>query len=80
MQQRHAHDIPRIEQEDPLRPAWEHHATAEHVGDAKPTRRRGGSEERYGEQGRQALLEFRRTYNSTWLIERLRFRPPDAVR
>jgi putative transposase len=29
---------------------------------------------------RQALLEFRETYNSTWLIERHGFRPPDAVR
>ena len=32
------------------------------------------------EQLRQALLEFRRTYNSTWLIERHDFRTPDAVR
>ena len=32
------------------------------------------------EQLRQALLEFRRTYNSTWLIERHGFRTPDAVR
>ena len=32
------------------------------------------------EQLRQALLEFRRTYNSTWLIERHGFRPPNAVR
>ncbi len=29
---------------------------------------------------RQALLEFRETYNSTWLIERHGFRPPSAVR
>jgi transposase InsO family protein len=29
---------------------------------------------------RQALLEFRETYNATWLIERHGFRPPDAVR
>lgn len=32
------------------------------------------------EQLRQALLEFCRTYNSTWLIERHGFRTPDAVR
>jgi hypothetical protein len=32
------------------------------------------------EQLRQALLDFRRTYNSTWLIERHGFRTPDAVR
>ena len=32
------------------------------------------------EQLRLALLEFRRTYNSTWLIERHGFRTPDAVR
>jgi putative transposase len=32
------------------------------------------------EELRQALLEFRRTYNSTWLIERHGFRTPDAVR
>ena len=32
------------------------------------------------EQLRQALLEFRQTYNSTWLIERHGFRTPDAVR
>ena len=32
------------------------------------------------EQLRQALLEFRRTYNSTWLIERHEFRTPDTVR
>ncbi len=29
---------------------------------------------------RQALLEFRKTYNSTWLIERHGFKTPDAVR
>lgn len=29
---------------------------------------------------RRALLEFRETYNSTWLIERHGFRPPNAVR
>jgi transposase InsO family protein len=29
---------------------------------------------------RQALLQFRDTYNSTWLIERHGFRPPNAVR
>ncbi|HEV7267973.1 MAG TPA: integrase core domain-containing protein, partial [Falsiroseomonas sp.] len=29
---------------------------------------------------RQALLEFRDTYNTTWLIERHRFRPPAAIR
>ena len=32
------------------------------------------------EQLRLALLEFRQTYNSTWLIERHGFRTPDAVR
>ena len=32
------------------------------------------------EELRQALLEFRDTYNATWLIERHSFRPPDAVR
>jgi putative transposase len=32
------------------------------------------------EELRQALLEFRETYNATWLIERHGFRPPDAVR
>jgi putative transposase len=32
------------------------------------------------EQLRQALLEFRETYNITWLIERHGFRPPAAVR
>jgi putative transposase len=32
------------------------------------------------EQLRQALLEFRQTYNSTWLIQRHGFRTPDAVR
>jgi putative transposase len=29
---------------------------------------------------RRALLDFRETYNSTWLIERHGFRPPSAVR
>jgi transposase InsO family protein len=29
---------------------------------------------------RQALLQFRDTYNSTWLIERHGYRPPAAVR
>ena len=29
---------------------------------------------------RRASVEFRETYNSTWLIERHGFRPPDAVR
>jgi len=29
---------------------------------------------------RRALIEFRETYNSTWLIERHGFRPPSAVR
>jgi putative transposase len=28
----------------------------------------------------RALLEFREAYNSTWLIERHGFRPPDAIR
>lgn len=32
------------------------------------------------EQLRQALLEFQRTYNLTWLIQRHDFRSPDAVR
>jgi putative transposase len=32
------------------------------------------------EELRRALLEFRDTYNATWLIERHGFRPPDAVR
>ena len=32
------------------------------------------------EELRQALLEFRETYNATWLIERHGFRPPSAVR
>jgi putative transposase len=32
------------------------------------------------EELRQALLAFRKTYNSTWLIERHGFRPPTAIR
>jgi transposase InsO family protein len=32
------------------------------------------------EELRQALIEFRQTYNAAWLIERHGFRPPDAVR
>ena len=32
------------------------------------------------EELRAALLEFRETYNATWLIERHGFRPPNAVR
>ncbi len=32
------------------------------------------------EELHQALLEFRETYNATWLIERHGFRPPSAVR
>jgi putative transposase len=32
------------------------------------------------EQLRQALLDFRETYNASWLIERHGFRPPGAVR
>src|SRR3712207_2840414 len=32
------------------------------------------------EELRQALLEFRETYNANWLIERHGFRTPDAVR
>ena len=32
------------------------------------------------EQLRQALLDFRQTYNTTWLIQRHRFRPPAAIR
>ena len=32
------------------------------------------------EQLRQALLKFRQTYNSTWLIQRHGFRTPDAIR
>ena len=29
---------------------------------------------------RRALLEFRQTYNTTWLIERHGFRPPSDIR
>jgi transposase InsO family protein len=32
------------------------------------------------EELRRALIEFRETYNATWLIERHGFRPPNAVR
>jgi putative transposase len=32
------------------------------------------------EQLRQALLDFRETYNSTWLIQRHGFRPPAVIR
>ncbi len=32
------------------------------------------------EELRVALLEFRETYNATWLIERHGFRPPAAIR
>ena len=32
------------------------------------------------EELRRALLEFRETYNATWLIERHGFRPPGAIR
>jgi putative transposase len=32
------------------------------------------------EELRQALLAFRETYNTTWLIERHEFRTPAAVR
>jgi transposase InsO family protein len=32
------------------------------------------------EELRVALLEFRETYNATWLIERHGFRPPSAIR
>jgi putative transposase len=32
------------------------------------------------EELRQALLDFRETYNATWLIERHGFRPPSAAR
>jgi putative transposase len=32
------------------------------------------------EELRQALLEFRESYNTTWLIERHGFRTPDAIR
>jgi putative transposase len=32
------------------------------------------------EELRQALLEFRETYNAAWLIERHGFRPPSAIR
>ena len=32
------------------------------------------------EELRRALLEFRDAYNTTWLIERHGFRPPDAIR
>ncbi len=32
------------------------------------------------EDPRRALLEFRESYNATWLIERHGFRPPNAIR
>jgi transposase InsO family protein len=32
------------------------------------------------EELRRALLEFRETYNATWLIERHGFRPPNTIR
>ncbi len=32
------------------------------------------------EELRGALLDFRHTYNATWLIQRHGVRPPDAVR
>lgn len=32
------------------------------------------------EELRRALLVFRETYNTTWLIERHGFRPPAAIR
>ena len=32
------------------------------------------------EELRQALIQFRETYNATWLIERHGFKPPNAVR
>ena len=32
------------------------------------------------EELRRALIEFRETYNATWLIERHGFRPPSAIR
>jgi transposase InsO family protein len=32
------------------------------------------------EELRRALLDFRKTYNTTWLIERHGFRPPSAIR
>ena len=32
------------------------------------------------EQLRRALIAFREVYNTTWLIERHRFRPPAAIR
>ncbi len=32
------------------------------------------------EEPRQALLAFRETYDTTWLIERHGFRPPAAIR
>jgi len=32
------------------------------------------------EELRRALLEFRQTYNTTWLIERHGFRPPSDIR
>jgi hypothetical protein len=32
------------------------------------------------EELRAALLDFRETYNATWLIERHGFRPPAAIR
>jgi transposase InsO family protein len=32
------------------------------------------------EEVRQALLDFRETYNANWLVERHGFRPPSAIR
>jgi putative transposase len=32
------------------------------------------------EQLRRALLDFRETHNTTWLIQRHGFMPPDAIR
>ncbi len=32
------------------------------------------------EELRRVLLEYRKTYTATWLIERHGFRPPSAVR
>lgn len=29
---------------------------------------------------RRTLIEFQHIYNSTWLVERHEFRPPDAIR
>jgi putative transposase len=45
-----------------------------------PARTRNPRQSHTVEELRQALLEFRDAYNTTWLIERHGFRPPAAVR